>query len=102
MFDENVKKNIELEIKPFFQNYDVKKIVDLYEKVVFISMDSRDGVSFEIEEGSCVVIGGENGSGESLLMSIIAGLEEADSGSVKTFSKEVSLIPLEKTLSEET
>ena len=44
-------------------------------------------VSFEIEEGSCVVIGGENGSGKSLLMSIISGLEEADSGTVETFSK---------------
>ena len=37
-----------------------------------------DDVSFEIEEGQCLVIGGENGSGKSLLMSIIAGLEEAD------------------------
>ncbi len=44
-------------------------------------------ISFEIEESSCVVIGGENGSGKSLLMSIIAGLEEPDSGSVKTFCK---------------
>ena len=39
-------------------------------------------VSFELADGSCLVIAGENGSGKSLLMSIIAGLEEADSGSV--------------------
>ena len=44
-------------------------------------------VSFEIEEGSFTVIGGENGSGKSLLMSIIAGLEEADSGNVSCFGK---------------
>ena len=44
-------------------------------------------VSFEIEEGSFTVIGGENGSGKSLLMSIIAGLESADSGSVECFGK---------------
>lgn len=37
-----------------------------------------DDVSLEIHEGECVLIGGENGSGKSLLMSIIAGLEEAD------------------------
>ncbi|MBQ1948822.1 MAG: ABC transporter ATP-binding protein [Treponema sp.] len=45
------------------------------------------GVSFEIEEGTCCVIGGENGSGKSLLMSIIAGLEEPDSGKISTFGK---------------
>ena len=44
-------------------------------------------VSFEIEEGSFTVIGGENGSGKSLLMSIIAGLESADSGTVECFGK---------------
>ncbi len=44
-------------------------------------------VSMEIEEGSVTVIGGENGSGKSVLMNIIAGLENADSGSVKCFAK---------------
>ena len=39
-------------------------------------------VSFEIPDGTCTVIGGENGSGKSVLMSIIAGLEEADSGTI--------------------
>lgn len=39
-------------------------------------------VSLKISDGSCVVIGGENGSGKSVLMSIIAGLEEADDGTV--------------------
>ena len=40
-------------------------------------------VSFEIPDGMCTVIGGENGSGKSVLMSIIAGLEEADSGTIE-------------------
>jgi biotin transport system ATP-binding protein len=44
-------------------------------------------VSFELEEGKCLVIGGENGSGKSLLMSIIAGLENPDSGSVEIFGE---------------
>lgn len=44
-------------------------------------------VSFELEEGTCAVIGGENGSGKSLLMSIIAGLEDADSGEIKSFGQ---------------
>ena len=37
-----------------------------------------DNVSLEIHEGECVVVGGENGSGKSVLMQIIAGLMEAD------------------------
>lgn len=37
-----------------------------------------DDISLEIGQGECVVIGGENGSGKSVLMQIIAGLMEAD------------------------
>ena len=46
------------------------------------SKKALDDVSLEIFEGDCLVIGGENGSGKSVLMSIIAGLEEPDSPSV--------------------
>lgn len=41
-------------------------------------------VSFCVEKGQCVVIGGENGSGKSLLMNIIAGLETCDSGKISS------------------
>lgn len=44
-------------------------------------------VSFSIEEGSVTVIGGENGSGKSVLMNIISGLEKQDSGSVSTIGQ---------------
>ena len=37
-----------------------------------------DDVSLEIREGECIVVGGENGSGKSVLRQIIAGLMEAD------------------------
>ncbi|MCR5063127.1 MAG: energy-coupling factor ABC transporter ATP-binding protein [Treponema sp.] len=37
-------------------------------------------VSLEIFEGECVVVGGENGSGKSVLMSIIADLLDGDNG----------------------
>ena len=46
-----------------------------------------DNVSFEIEKGTCTVLAGENGSGKSLLMSILAGLEKCNSGSVEVFGK---------------
>ncbi|MDE7141106.1 MAG: energy-coupling factor ABC transporter ATP-binding protein [Treponemataceae bacterium] len=44
-------------------------------------------VSFSLDEGSLTVIGGENGSGKSVLMSIIAGLETATAGTVVTCGK---------------
>lgn len=44
-------------------------------------------VSFTIDEGTCAVIGGENGSGKSLMMSILAGLENEYKGSVSSFAK---------------
>jgi len=44
-------------------------------------------ISFSIEKGECTIIAGANGSGKSVLMSIIAGLEEPASGSVKTNAK---------------
>ena len=42
-----------------------------------------ENICLEIFEGECVVIGGENGSGKSVLMSIIAGLEKCDCGKVE-------------------
>ena len=41
-----------------------------------------DDVCLEINEGECVVIGGENGSGKSVLMQIIAGLMDGDNHTV--------------------
>ncbi len=41
-----------------------------------------DDVSFTVSDGETLVIGGANGSGKSLLMSIISGLDSPDSGSV--------------------
>lgn len=44
-------------------------------------------VSFTIDEGTLTVIGGENGSGKSVMMNIIAGLEKADSGEVNSYGR---------------
>ena len=44
-----------------------------------------DNVSLEIAEGECLVIGGENGSGKSVLMSIIAGLQDGDNSASSVF-----------------
>jgi biotin transport system ATP-binding protein len=44
-------------------------------------------VSLTVNEGECAVIGGANGSGKSLLMSIIAGLDAPSSGTVQTHGR---------------
>ena len=44
-------------------------------------------ISLEIKASSFTVIAGENGAGKSVLMSIIAGLEKADSGLIETNGK---------------
>jgi biotin transport system ATP-binding protein len=46
-----------------------------------------DDVSLNIESGGCTIIAGANGSGKSLLMTIIAGLEEPSSGALKTSAR---------------
>jgi len=46
-----------------------------------------DDVSLSIEKGECTIIAGANGSGKSLLMSIIAGLDEPTSGTVQVNGK---------------
>ena len=43
-------------------------------------------VSLKIEQGTCTVIAGENGSGKSVLMSIVAGLMDYDTGKVECSS----------------
>ena len=53
-------------------------------------LTALENICLEIFEGECVVIGGENGSGKSVLMSIIAGLEKCDSGKVE--APEVGLV----------
>ena len=46
-----------------------------------------DNISFNIEKDSCTLLCGANGSGKSLLMSIIAGLEQPDTGTVYTAAR---------------
>ena len=51
-----------------------------------------ENVNLEIAEGECVVIGGENGSGKSVLMSIIAGLQEGDGHPLVEVNGRVGLV----------
>lgn len=51
-------------------------------------------VSFSAQAGEIIGIIGENGSGKSTLLRIIAGIYGADSGTIKTSGKIISLIGL--------
>ena len=46
------------------------------------NLAALDGVDLDVAEGGCLVVAGSNGSGKTLLMKIVAGLVEPDSGTV--------------------
>lgn len=48
----------------------------------FPGVQALDGVSLEVQAGSCHALMGENGAGKSTLGKILAGLYQADSGEV--------------------
>mgnify|MGYP000997602100 FL=1 len=50
---------------------------------------ANDRLSFEIEEGEFVVILGPSGAGKSTLLNILGGMDDATSGSVNIFGKEI-------------
>jgi biotin transport system ATP-binding protein len=69
----------------------IQKSFPVYDEMMPETEQIRSGrfyaledISFTLEQSSCIVIAGANGSGKSLLMSMIASLETPDSGSVKT------------------
>jgi len=66
IFDENLKDNEQVRGKYFY---------------------ALEDISLSIEKGECAIIAGANGSGKSLLMSIIAGLEDPSAGRVLVDSR---------------
>jgi sulfate transport system ATP-binding protein len=55
-----------------------------------------DDVSLEVESGSLMALLGPSGSGKSTLLRIIAGLEQADSGTILLAGKDVTALTPQK------
>ncbi len=73
--------------KPQTIAIEVEKVSKVFASPNGGKFKALDNVSLSIPSGKLSIISGENGSGKSLLMTIIAGLEKPSSGSVYTSSK---------------
>ncbi|HNW95488.1 MAG TPA: ABC transporter ATP-binding protein [Anaerolineaceae bacterium] len=71
-----------LEIRDIHKSYEGKPLLE--------------GISFTVREGETVCLLGESGSGKSTLLRIIAGLEEAEAGSLWWNGEEISAVPAHK------
>ncbi len=58
-----------------------------------------ENISFEIQEGDFLVLMGPSGSGKSTLLNLIAGIDKADSGSIKIHDVDLSTLS-ERSLAE--
>ena len=57
----------------------------------FPGIRANDGITLQVEQGSIHALLGENGAGKSTLMSILFGLYQPDSGTIKVRGKEVRI-----------
>ena len=55
-----------------------------------------DDVSFEVPSGQLVALLGPSGSGKSTILRIIAGLEQADSGTVELTGEDATRMPVQR------
>jgi len=56
------------------------KLTDIRKK--YNSQEVLRGISFEAESGECIGFTGRNGCGKTTLLSILAGIEQADAGDI--------------------
>ena len=70
------------------------EIEDLHKS--FGSQTVLDGVDLKIERGETLAVLGPSGTGKSVLLKLIIGLQQADAGSIKVHGKEITGLPLEK------
>lgn len=96
MHEKNKKVKIEKLCKKF--NMETKKeesilsfLLSIFSKKNYKELQVLKDFSLDIYSGQVLGIVGDNGSGKSTLLKIIAGIYEADSGTVKVFGDSVYL-----------
>ena len=64
------------------EHYELIKLTDVTKFFGGSEKPVLNGISFSVFDGDCVVVSGPNGSGKTVLMTLIAGLEDPSSGSI--------------------
>ena len=67
---------------PSSQGYELLKLTDVIKCFAGAERPVLNGISFSVFDGDCIVVSGPNGSGKTVLMTLIAGLEMPSSGSI--------------------
>src|ERR671937_586102 len=55
-----------------------------------------DGVTMRVERGETVAVLGRSGTGKSVLLKLIIGLQKPDSGSIEVRGEEITGLPLDR------
>jgi len=61
--------------------------VNIFKKKTYDNFDALNDVSFDVYKGEFLSIIGKNGSGKSTLLKVLAGIYNAESGSVETHGR---------------
>ena len=64
------------------ERYELLKLTDVAKSFTGAERPVLNGISFSVYDGDCIVVSGPNGSGKTVLMTLIAGLERASAGSI--------------------
>lgn len=64
------------------EQYELLKLTDVTKSFTGSENPVLNGISFSVFDGDCVVVSGPNGSGKTVLMTLIAGLEAPSFGSI--------------------
>lgn len=62
----------------------------------FGSQKVLDGISFRVERGETLAVLGRSGGGKSVLLKLIIGLQQPDSGSIRVAGEDMSHLAIEK------
>ena len=66
----------------FSERYELLKLTDVTKSFTGTGLPVLNDISFSVFDGDCIVVSGSNGSGKTVLMTLIAGLETLSSGSI--------------------